>query len=76
MRGLFYNCYNLEKIIFPKNILYIQDIHSMFFGCNKLTSVNLSNFNFDKTFNMSYLFSNCEKLNTIIWPKKKNFFFI
>ena len=69
MNGYFDYCYNLEKIIFPKNILYIQDINAMFLGCKKLSSIDLSNFNFNKIYNMSYLFYNCEKLNTIIWPK-------
>ena len=70
MLYFFANCHNLEKIKFPNNILDIGDFSAMLFGCNKIISIDLSNFRFNNIYNMSYLFYNCEKLNTIIWPKE------
>ena len=66
-------CYNYEspksgkykiKFVFYKTF---TNLNFMFYDCNKLTSINLSNFNTENVNNMSYMFSNCTSL------KKLNF---
>ena len=77
MHAIFLDCYNLEKIIFPnktKNSL-VKDFSYVFLNCNKLTSIDLSNFEFSSILDMRYLFYNCTNLNTIIWPKENTTFF-
>ena len=72
MFGFFENCYNLEKIIFPKNIVSIEDTSYMFRNCKKLTSIDLSNFKFNNIYNMTYLFDGCINLTRIIWPEENS----
>ena len=43
----------------------------MFRGCENLTSINLSNIDMVSAKNMNYMFSNCEKLKLIIFPKNE-----
>ncbi len=38
---------------------------SMFYGCNSLTSLDLSNFNTSKVTNMSYMFYDCNSLTSL-----------
>lgn len=75
MEFLFYNCFNLENIIFPKNEIYssIYSVSNMFNNCQKLSSIDISNFCFNKTKEMQYFFSNCRNLETIIFPKQLNY---
>ena len=75
MKYLFSNCYNLESIIFPKNEIYssIHSVSHMFYNCQKLSSIDISNFCFNKTSQMQYFFSNCRNLETIIFPKQLNY---
>ena len=77
MHATFADCYNLEKIIFPNKtkISLIEDFSYVFWNCNKITSIDLSNFEFSSIFDMRYLFYNCRNLNTIIWPKENITFF-
>ena len=70
MHYIFSYCFNLEQIKLPKNMPLVEDISGIFHYCNKLTSIDLSNFGFANIYNMSYLFYNCVKLNTIIWPEE------
>ena len=70
MFGFFADCLNLEKIIFPKNISSIEDVSGMFYNCKKLTSIDLSNFEFSNIYNMTNLFNGCINLTKIIWPEK------
>ena len=64
-------CYNYE---FPKSGNYkikfvfyktFTNLNFMFYDCNKLTSINLSNFNTENVNNMSYMFSNCTSLKKL-----------
>ena len=72
MFSYFRECINLEKIIFPKNILSIEDTSYMFQNCKKLTSIDLSNFKFSNIYNMTYLFNGCINLTRIIWPEENS----
>ena len=49
-------------INFNKNY---TDLSYMFFYCNSLTSINLSNFNANNVINMSFMFSYCHSLTSI-----------
>ena len=44
---------------FQKNL---KNINHMFYGCDKLTSLNLSNFNTQNVTNMEHMFDNCSSL--------------
>ena len=64
-------CYNYE---FPKEGKYkikfvfykpLTNLNFMFYDCNQLKSINLSDFNTEKVNNMSNMFSNCSSLKTI-----------
>jgi hypothetical protein len=46
----------------------------MFYNCYKLTSIDLSNFNFNYTKDLSYMFYNCINLEIIKWNYDSNFF--
>ena len=58
MYSFFRDCNNLEKIAWPNDEKYslVENIRNMFYNCGKLTSIDLSNFNFEKTKDMRYLF--------------------
>ena len=72
MKFIFYNCYNLENIIFPKNETYspIFSVGHMFYNCKKLTSIDISNFCFNKLLQLQSFFENCINLKTIIFPEQ------
>ena len=53
--------YKIEYI-FKKNL---TKINHMFYGCWKLTSLDLSNFNTKNAINMSYMFYDCFSLSTL-----------
>ena len=68
---LFYNCYNLRSLIMNSNYINIEDMRFMFYNCSlHLNSLNLNNFIIDLPTNMSYLFYNCTKLNSITWESQ------
>ena len=50
------------KIIFKKPLI---NINYIFFDCNKLLSIDLSNFNTNNVTNMSYMFFNCSSLTSL-----------
>lgn len=52
------------KIIF-NNEVNISDCSYMFYKCEYITSINLSNFNSNNVTNMKYMFSKCTKLSNI-----------
>ena len=62
------------KYKFPKDGKYkiqitiknpLSNTNYMFFDCNKLTSLNLSNFNTNNVNNMSYMFCDCSSLTSL-----------
>ena len=66
---MFNDCYELEKIIFSnkfntKNVAYMP---WMFYGCENLTTLDLTSFSIDKNKirDMSQMFDGCDKLKEI-----------
>jgi len=53
-----------------------KNIHHMFHDCEKLTSIDLSNFSFGKIKDMDYLFNGCKNLEKIIWPNDGNYILV
>ena len=51
------------KLVFDNNL---KDCSYMFYGCKKLTNIDLSNFDTKNTTNMSFMFSGCENLKNIV----------
>ena len=47
------------------NTSEVTSMQSMFFGCNSLTSLDVSNFNTQNVTNMSYMFSGCSGLTSL-----------
>ena len=43
----------------------------MFYGCNKLTSLDLSNFNTNNVNDMSYMFYDCSSLTSLNTTDKR-----
>ena len=43
----------------------VTDMHTMFYGCTQLTSLDLSSFNTAKVTDMRYMFRDCPLLTTI-----------
>ena len=65
---------NLTTIIFGDHFdtTQVTNMSSMFFGCNSLTSLNLSNFDTSKVTNMSSMFEGCHQLENIIFGNNWN----
>lgn len=63
-RYLFSGFSNLERIIFHSHFhtANVTNMHSMFFGCNSLTTIDLSNFSTSQVTDMSDMFRNCKNL--------------
>ena len=63
----FYKCENLTKIedIENLNTQNVTDMSYMFYGCDGLTSLDVSKFNTQKVENMHAMFSWCEGLNSL-----------
>ena len=71
MANMFYKCNKLERIIFNEDHKYCNITYSreMFHSCFSLTSINLTNFGFNKNnLDLSLMFYDCKKLATIIMP--------
>ena len=70
LSAMFFDCSSLETVILPKDELAtnVEDISNMFAICFKLKIIDLSGISFTKIKDMSYLFSNCISLETIIFP--------
>ena len=47
------------------NTANVTDMGSMFYGCSKLTSLDVTHFNTAKVTNMSYMFYGCSKLTSL-----------
>ena len=68
MSHLFYNCENLNTIIWPENSPFKSHYCSfsyMFYNCTSLISIDLSSSYFNGVFDLSYMFSNCKNLQYI-----------
>ena len=48
---------------------YTKSIASLFEGCERMTSIDISSFEVSSVNNVRGLFSGCEKLTEIVWPK-------
>ena len=48
---------------------YTKSISSLFDGCERMTSIDISSFEVSSVNNVRGLFSGCEKLTEIVWPK-------
>ena len=75
MDYMFTNCTNLEKITFGNMKSQMEYINSIFYGCSKLQSLNLSNFVFSGKAEMSKMFYGCSSLkylNLYFYNQSKN----
>ena len=63
----FYSCSNLSTIsgIQNLNTSKVNDMSSMFQGCRKLETLDLSSFNTENVTDMSFMFMGCNKLTTL-----------
>ena len=70
---MFNGCKNLTTLKLPtdEKATDIQHIRYMFSGCYNLTSIDLSAFSFVNIIDISSIFSNCEKLETLILPNNE-----
>ena len=62
---MFFGCTNLNKITFNKTCFdttKVTNMHSMFDGCDSLTSLNVSNFNTSNVTDMCAMFKDCSLL--------------
>lgn len=64
---LFSCCYSLHSIVGINNIdvSSFVSLDSVFFGCNSLTDLNLSNWRPEKCEDFSFLFNNCSSLQKL-----------
>ena len=61
---MFQSCINLTYVN-TENMINLHQTNHMFCDCNKLTSLDTSNFNTGNVTNMMYMFSYCYKLTTL-----------
>ena len=63
----FFNFKNLEKIegLTNLNTSEVTTMRQMFYGCSRLTSLNLSNFNAENVTDMSSMFYECKNLTSL-----------
>ena len=63
----FYNFSHLETVVGIENLntSNVTEMHSMFDGCSRLTSLDVSHFNTSKVTNMTNMFENCQLLETL-----------
>ena len=62
------NIYKIERFDYPFP-MNESSYNKMFYHCNELTYVDLSNFNFENTTDISGMFNYCKNLKTIIFPQ-------
>lgn len=67
MRNMFYGLKNMTGIegLNHLNTSSVTDMESMFYYCQKLTSLDLSKFNTANVTSMGYMFSNCYALTSL-----------
>ena len=63
-----YKCsQSTSKVVFKDfDTSAVTDMRSMFYGCNRLTTLDLSSFDTSAVTNMDFMFYNCNNLTTII----------
>ena len=61
----FYGCSNLVEIKTSNRILCNTNISSVFYNCQKLTSLDVSNFDTSEVTNMNAMFQNCTNLTSL-----------
>ena len=75
MSYMFYNCKTLETISSTKAISSINDMKGMFYNCISLMEINLNNFKTkDSGVDLSFMFYNCQELNSFILTANAQFF--
>ena len=67
VKNMFKDCTKITNITISTSSPFLRDISGMFEGCINLESINLNSFDTSNIFNMSRLFYNCSKLQTIIF---------
>ena len=62
-----YRCsQSTSKVVFKDfDTSSVTDMSSMFYGCNKLTTLDLSSFNTSAVTNMNEMFKHCDRLTTL-----------
>jgi len=70
---MFFNCTSLLDIKFPTEgkSTKVEDFQYMFFYCQSLSSIDLSNFSFEKAKNLNSMFFFCSNLENLILPKNE-----
>ena len=72
VKNMFKDCSGLTYIEISTSSSFLKDISGMFDGCIGLTSINLNSFGTSNVFNMSRMFYNCSKLQTIIFDENND----
>ena len=63
--SMFSDCTNLEKIEFTQPLKITGAINNMFYNCNKLTELDISNWNTSNVTNMQSMFKGCTNLTSL-----------
>lgn len=69
MDGMFDSCYDLISLGTLGQAPLVETVERLFYGCNKLTSIDISNLNLTNVKNYEEMFENCKKLTTIKLPQ-------
>lgn len=68
LRNMFYQCETLQYINLSKWRMNVQDISSMFENCRCLETLDFSNVNISKCFDLSNMLTDCESLISLKVP--------
>ena len=71
MSNAFYNCYSLSTISGGFNYLYINDAREICYNCSSLKTLSFNPKGVKLNINMTKMFYNCTKLESIILNNKK-----
>ena len=74
MEGTFSNCKKLKEIKFPENFTAAKNMSNVFYNCWSLEEIDFSNWNTEKTEDISNMLSGCEKLKIILYNPEKTYF--
>ncbi len=66
---IFKNCKLLNTFKLPLDNHKVTILEGMFYGCASIDNIDLSSYNFDLIYSMSYFFFNCGNLKTFKLPK-------